>query len=242
MMKNATLNWVRLPLEGVENCRELGGYSVKNGQQTNWHKFLRSSDLSKLTSADCSFLDAYGVNQVIDLRSADEIEKTPHPLMTADFCDYTNIPLITGDVSNLVFSQEDFTMAKMYVELLETSEGITPVFKKIAQTEGNILFHCAAGKDRTGVVAMLLLSLVGVSRQDIVSNYEVTFTNIPSLVAAFKTHEHTIKEEYLQSKPESIITAYEHIESKYGSTEAYLIEKGLTTQEINQIIQRFITK
>lgn len=241
-MRNATLNWVRLPLEGVENCRELGGYSVKNGQQTTWHKFLRSSDLSRLTNDDSSFLNAYGVNQVIDLRSEDEIKKAPHSLMKADFCQYDNIPLISGDVSNVVFSQDDFTLAKMYVELLETSDGITPVFKKIAQTEGTILFHCAAGKDRTGVVAMLLLSLVGVSKQDIISNYEVTFTNIPALITAFKAHDHAIKEDYLLSKPESIIAAYEHILTTYGSTQSYLIEKGLTTEEINQIIQRFITQ
>lgn len=242
-MKSAQLNWVRLPLEGVENCRELGGYSTSEGQQTTWHTFLRSSDLNALTNEDIRFLEQYGVKHVIDLRSADEIEKMPNPLATTKFNSYINIPVIHADVSNIVFSDTGSKIADFYIELLKNSKGITDVLKSIASQDGATLFHCAAGKDRTGVIAMLLLGLAGVAKKDIVTNYEVTYSNIEQLRAKYAAQMHMYKnvsEEMIFSKSEYIIQAYNYLIDNYGSVENYVNQLGLTEEEIQNIKNRFI--
>lgn len=238
-MKNASLNWVRLPLEGVLNCRELGGYPTSNGEQTAWHTFLRSSELSQLSPKDTHFIKSYGIHTIIDLRAEEELVYSPNPLAThADFT-YEHHPLLTGELNNPMFANPTFQMGDMYVDLLENSPGIAPVMQTIARSEKGVLFHCSAGKDRTGIIAMLLLSLVGVSREDIVSNYEVTYTHIRPMFdvkiegAPFDMDK--MNPEFLYSKPASIEKAIEHLQKNYGDAASYLKTKGLTSTEIEQI-------
>lgn len=240
-MKNASLNWIRLPLVGVENCRELGGYNTIHGEQTRWHTFIRSSDLSEITEEDKNFLINYGVKTVIDLRSADEANQYPNPLANEDNIHYINIPLLNSDVANLIFSDSNFTLGKMYIDLLQNEDGIKKVFQSIVKADGCVLYHCSAGKDRTGIISMLLLALAGVQKQDIISNYEVTYTNIEKLREKFKAYS-LPNEEFLLSKPESIIEAYNYICERFGNAENYLLKIGITENEIDTIRNRFILK
>ncbi len=241
-MKNAKLNWVRLPLESVENCRELGGYNTQYGQQTKWHALLRSSDMSKLTEEDIIFLKEYGVHTVIDLRGADEIEIKPNGLENTAFCQYHNIPLITELVSNIAFTTEKQNMGDFYVELLENNQAIKQIFECIAHAEeGSIIFHCAAGKDRTGILAMLLLSLAGVEKKDILSNYEVSYTNLESMHNLEKLHE-KIPVELIYSKSEYIAKAYDYLRSNYGTVEQYLLAKGVEQDAVMAVRTRLVGK
>ncbi|WP_057915294.1 tyrosine-protein phosphatase [Peribacillus muralis] len=240
-MKNAKLNWVRLPIDSLENCRELGGYSTKIGQQTKWHSYLRSSDMSKLTQEDKEFLKEYGVKTVIDLRGEDEIETHKNPLADEDFCQYHNIPFITGRVSNITLSSHEFFIEDFYVDLLEQkNDQVKRIFDVIDQAEeGCIVFHCVAGKDRTGILAMLLLGLAGVEKKDIVSNYEVTYTNLESL----QQNENkfgNIPKEYLYSNRDYILRAYEYILQTYHSVDQYLMAKGVEQDVIDRVKQRFL--
>jgi protein-tyrosine phosphatase len=240
MMKNAKLNWVRLPIDSLENCRELGGYSTENGQQTNWHSFLRSSDMSKLTQEDFVFLKEYGVKTVIDLRGEDEIETHKNPLSEEDFCHYHNIPFITGRVSDITLSTYEISMGDFYVDLLEQNDSVKRIFDVIAQAEeGCIVFHCQAGKDRTGILAMLLLALAGVEKKDIVSNYEVTYTNLES-IQQYDNQYGNIPKEFLYSNRDYILRAYEYILQTYHSVDQYLMAKGLGQDVIDRVKQRFI--
>ncbi|MFD1334471.1 tyrosine-protein phosphatase [Oceanobacillus iheyensis] len=240
-MKNAKLNWVRLPLASVENCRDLGGYSTEFGEQTQWHSFLRSSDMSRLTQEDNDFLKQYGLKTVIDLRGADEIKTHKNPLEESDFCQYHNIPFITMEVSDITLSTQSMMMGDFYVNLLEQkSDAVKKIFDVIGQTEeGCVLFHCAAGKDRTGVLAMLLLALAGVERKDIVSNYEVTFTNLESMHDLVGSYEN-IPEEYMYSNRDYILRAYEYILENYQSVEQYLLAKDVDQDTIDRIRKRFV--
>ena len=240
MKKNAALNWVRLPLDGVENCRELGGYSTENGGQVKWHTFLRSSDMSGLTEEDIIFLEEYGVKTVIDLRREDEIELRQNPLSESDFCDYYNIPFSGQSVLELSIAKDAF-MGDFYVTLLEESNSVKQMFDTIALAkEGAIVFHCSAGKDRTGILAMLLLGLVGVEKKDIISNYEVTYTNLESFhdVTNIGIALEKIPMEFLYSRKEYIIRAYEHIIEKYESIENYLQSKNIEQVVIDRVKER----
>lgn len=238
-MKNAELNWVRLPVKNLENCRELGGYITGEGNQTKWHSFLRSDNMSKIEAEEIEFLKVYGVNTVIDLRGIDETSTHKNPLEDFSFCDYHNIPLAVQPISEMNFNLHA-TMGDFYVSILEESPAIPEVMKTIAAaSEGCVVFHCMAGKDRTGVIAMLLLGIAGVEQKDIISNYEVTYTNLES-IQEYKNLSTGIPESYLYSKREFIIQAYEHIINKYKSFELYLVDKGLTEEEIINLRNRLI--
>ncbi|WP_179288104.1 tyrosine-protein phosphatase [Terribacillus saccharophilus] len=241
MMKNAKLNWVRLPINSLENCRELGGYSTEYGDQTKWHSFLRSSDMSKLSKEEIVFLREYGVKTVIDLRGEDEIETHKNPLAEEDFCEYYNIPFITEQVSDITFSSNVNSIGDFYIDLLkQNNDSVKRIFDVIDQAEeGCIIFHCAAGKDRTGILAMLLLGLAGVEKKDIVSNYEVTYTNLESLQQIENPHG-DIPKEFLYSNRDYIIRAYEYILHTYQSVEHYLLEKGVGKDMIDRVKGRLL--
>ncbi|MBT2648784.1 tyrosine-protein phosphatase [Bacillus sp. ISL-34] len=240
-MKNAKLNWVRLPIDNLENCRELGGYSTKFGQQTKWHSFLRSSDMSKLTREDIVFLKEYGVKTVIDLRGEDEIETHKNPLAEEDFCEYHNIPFITEQVSDITLSTYKLSVGDFYVDLMEQKkDSVKTIFDAIDQAEeGCIVFHCAAGKDRTGILAMLLLGLAGVEKKDIVSNYEVTYTNLES-IQQYENQFENIPKEFLYSNRENILIAYEYILHTYQSVDQYLMAKDVGQDVIERVKRRFL--
>lgn len=243
-LKNAKLNWVRLPIDSVDNCRELGGYNTQYGEQTKWHAFLRSSELSRLSTEDIAFLKAYGVKTVIDLREDEEIAKQPNPLANEEFCQYHNIPLMARQQtsSHILESIDKLHMGDLYVGMLERSDAFKDVFDVIGDAaEGCVLFHCQAGKDRTGLIAMLLLGIAGVEKKDIVTNYEVTYTNLESMLRKYAGQsERTYPQEVMYSSPAYISQAYEHIQSNYGSCERYLQAKGVSEETINRVKLRLI--
>ncbi|CAM3716748.1 tyrosine-protein phosphatase [Marinicrinis lubricantis] len=240
MKKNAKLHWVRLPLEGIENCRELGGYSTSRGQQTEWHRFLRSSDMSRMTQEDKQFLKEYGVTTVIDLRGEDEMQTHPNPLAGESFCTYHNIPLITRQVSEMERPAEDAFIGDFYIELLDHHAAVKRIFDTIADApEGCVLFHCQAGKDRTGVLAMLLLGLAGVAQKDIVSNYEVTYSCLESVQKQEIVFDH-IPTSFLYSHRDYIVKAYEHLVAHHQSVEQYLLAKGVEPSVLDRVKPRLV--
>lgn len=238
-MKNAKLNWVRLPLASLENCRELGGYSTKDGQQTKWHSFLRSSEMSQLTEEEIDFLKAYGVRTIIDLRRENEIAEQWNPLSVREDFDYHNIPFITQsifDITKYKGVKDDFTMGDFYIELLGQKEAVKNIFETIYHADGCVLFHCRVGKDRTGVLALLLLGLAGVEKKDIISNYEVSYTKLESLHDV----ESDLPVNYLYSNREYIIQAIDYIMENYGSYEEYLLSTGLSDEVLSSVKHKLI--
>lgn len=241
-------NWVRLPLDGATNVRELGGYPTISGGQTKFHRFLRSDDLGRLTEYDKRFLYNYGVRAVIDLRDASEAEAMPDCTIGPDVV-YVNIPLLdfnAAEVSELErkFSAESFSMEPIYQRILENFEGIRQCFRFIADApKGCVLFHCAVGKDRTGVLAMLLLSLAGVDKWDIVANYVQTWANLmrddafrsewfDSQCNAFRTG--------MTSNPETIEFAYDLMEADHGEVEGLLLECGVPDEDVAAVRSRLL--
>ncbi|WP_156288633.1 tyrosine-protein phosphatase [Oceanobacillus salinisoli] len=239
-MKNPKLNWVRLPIKSLENCRELGGYNTEYGQQTRWHSFLRSSDMSQLEEGDISFLEAYGVKTVIDLRREEEIARAKNPLAERETFDYNNVPFMTKSIFDITKYNEDhsdFTMGDFYIDLLGQKQAVKKIFETIYHAEdGCILFHCRVGKDRTGVLAMLLLGLAGVERKDIVANYEVSYTKLESLHDV----ESTLPVNFLYSHRDYILKAYDYIIQTFGTFDKYLIAIGLTEDMLDAIKVRLI--
>lgn len=169
-----------LPLKGARNTRDLGGYAYRAVDGTRGvtasGAFLRSGSLTRLRAADREFLRAYGLTRVVDIRSDFEVRHWPDPYSRRpeSGVGYVHIPMLDQLNSSGFRGALPECMFDVYRDLLDDSaSSIRRVFEAL-DTDGCALFHCRAGKDRTGVIAMLLLRLAGVSDEDIVADYVAT--------------------------------------------------------------------
>ncbi|MDO4798206.1 MAG: tyrosine-protein phosphatase [Coriobacteriales bacterium] len=241
-------SWVRLPLDGAFNVRELGGYPVANGDQTKFHRFLRADSLGRLTAWDAQFLYDYGVRAVVDLRDTSEVEDFPDQVIAADVA-YANTPLLGFNIADaraveqMVF-ETDFSMDMVYRTILENYEAIRACFRFIADAPpGCVLFHCSVGKDRTGILAMLLLSLAGVDKWDIVADYVQTRPNLMR-DEIFALDWHDASNESFRASMESsadvIEHAYDLVELEHGGVESYLLECGVPDEVVASVRRRLL--
>ena len=225
-----------LPLEGTGNTRELGGYRTVGGGRTVPGRFLRSDGLQELTGEDNRSLYEYGVRCVLDLRSELEVGQQPDALQEGFV--YRRFPLIDHIQSDNMAGLLPATMEEMYCSLLDGSgDTLAAIFREMLRYPGDcVLFHCTAGKDRTGVVSMLLLALAGVDEDTIVADYAATEALMKEKFNRQRAKLRTLMgievPEYVGwSRPESMERTLRHLRERYGGAKAYLIRIGLSEEE-----------
>ncbi|MEX0408669.1 tyrosine-protein phosphatase [Aquibium sp. LZ166] len=171
--------------DGVANFRDLGGYMTAASRSVRWGRVYRSSALDKMTEDDGSLFLSLGIRTICDLRSAREREQAPTMLPPACKADIHPMEIVSSAghrLKDLVASESPTTEAyraimvdgyRSYVR--EHAEQFRRLFELLGD-EGSypLLFHCAAGKDRTGVAAALLLAVLGVGRDEIFDDYLLT--------------------------------------------------------------------
>ena len=185
-------NYRRLPLNGALNCRDLGGYPAEEGKMTSYHVFYRSDGLYQLTETDWKLLYEYGVRVILDLRSASETSHQSY--QSAGYGIETfSVPLQSQEINledlmkRLKGADEAFirSMTMDYSDMVRSNPaGIARILNLAVESleKGAVLFHCTAGKDRTGILTALLFLLCGVPEVDIVADYQVTWTYIKSMI------------------------------------------------------------
>ena len=164
-----------LRLEVAHNVRHMGGYTTKDGRTTT-DVVVRSAGLHRLTEAGVGHLADHGIAAIVDLRSTVERERDVTPSLS-----HTSIRHITS----AVFEQDQSPVGQapefpgyfvVYQRMLETGrEAYRTLFEVIAETDGRVLFHCTAGKDRTGVAAALMLGLAGVDAETITEDFSHSY-------------------------------------------------------------------
>jgi protein-tyrosine phosphatase len=165
----------RLEWEGCLNARDLGGYATLDGRETRWGAVVRSDSLSALTEAGQAALADYGVRTIVDLRLQSEIDEQPNPFAEPGEhgIAYHNLSIIDPAAG---FPPDTYTLAENYLWMLDRfGATVAEVLTGIARApDGGVLIHCAAGKDRTGLVSALLLALAGVPEETIAADYALT--------------------------------------------------------------------
>lgn len=233
-------------LEGAHNLRDLGGVPLPGGGQTRFGAFYRMDDPCGLTAADLARLDALGVRTVIDLRFAEEVARRPHPLAVAPGIRYENVPLGMAMFDTPENQAMLADMGAFYCYLLDHGgDSWRHIFRLALATDGAVLFHCTAGKDRTGVMALLLLSLAGAADEEIVADYELTEATVLPRIAqllpicppGFPVAHF---ERALHAYPESIRAALQHLHAAYGDAATYLAAQGLTAAELAALKARLV--
>jgi protein-tyrosine phosphatase len=232
----------RIVLSGALNVRDLGGYPRKSGGITKSGVFLRSDSLHNLTKEDIDQLLALGVTMQMDLRSVYEISSNPSKLSGSKNVSYHNISFL-DDIHSSDFKNIPKSMVDMYCGLLDnSSEKYAAIFRAFLSNKGICIFNCTAGKDRTGVVAMLLLKLAEVEEEAIIADYSVSAANLAMEIALkkqqMKKAGYQVPDYIYVSDPEDMKVTLNYLKEKYISIEGYLNFCGMTAEEINLLRKR----
>ncbi|CAN7573088.1 tyrosine-protein phosphatase [Phenylobacterium sp. LjRoot225] len=168
-----------LPLQGGRNFRDLGGYRSADGRQVRWGRIYRSGVMSGLTLADMSYLSGLGVEVICDLRSVQERTSQPNPFQKAEAPRVvgTDYDMMSFDGLHRATTRAEAVdaFAASYVQFTEIlAPQYTDLFARLVRRETPLAFNCSAGKDRTGMGAALILSVLGVPRETVVADYRLT--------------------------------------------------------------------
>jgi protein-tyrosine phosphatase len=234
-----------LKLEGAHNLRDLGGYPTRDGRITASGRFLRSDGTGTLSEGDVAKLLSMGLKLVVDLRSPSEAEALPSRLRGLDGLRYLHLPLIDHVQSGDLAGNFPDSMAKLYVSLMDEGKArMREIFEALAEADGLRLFNCTAGKDRTGVVAMLLLELAGVGKEAIIADYATSAANMAGLferqAAALRARGVKVPAYLFESNPGDMEQAVEHLFAVYGSAAEYLATCGVAQPAIDRLLRLLV--
>jgi protein-tyrosine phosphatase len=236
-------------LEGASNFRDVGGYLTTQGQRVRRGQVFRSDHLAGLTHGDVARLQRLGVGYSLDFRGAAECAATPYGIAGVQRVALTIEPTVIARMQNLV-AQGIVPTTEETVELMrETYRDFVnrnaPTFgrflKHLVEQPTPQVFHCTAGKDRTGFAAALLLSALGVDRSTIEHDYLLT-NQLYKRDARLEGqgHPHVMKVLW-QVQPEFLQAAFETVESQHGGMREYLHGAiGLSPQEVTELRRRLL--
>jgi protein tyrosine/serine phosphatase len=263
-----------LPLDGAANARDLGDLPTDDGTGTARHRLLRSDNLQGLTPGDVRLLvDGIGLRTVVDLRTDVEVAlEGPGPLTREPEVDIRHLTLFPEsgkrtdvDADTVLPWQEDgeddrrrspmgdglpdpgSTAVAFYLGYLrDRPDNIAAALRTIASSDGATVVHCAAGKDRTGVVIALALSVAGVLRDRIVADYAATAERMTPLLARLKSSE-TYRED-LDSRPDdshrpraqTMETLLGYLDEHAGGPLGWLAAAGFGPQDAARLRARLV--
>jgi protein-tyrosine phosphatase len=219
-----------IALEGTQNFRDIGGYRTVDGRRVKWGMIFRTADLSKLTKSDVVTVGDLGIQTVYDLRSTGERRSAPDAFTGRSATvslDYdTNAQAIIAALrSQPTPAALRSALATTYPELLTTLQPeYRQLFDGLLAGQGATLYHCTAGKDRTGMATALILSALDVPRETIYADYLMSnrfyhpaanATPMGGLSPELSAALMGVDESYLRA-------AFDAIDAKYGSVKGYL--------------------
>ena len=240
-----------IALEGCLNFRDLGGYPTADGRLVRWRQVFRSDALHLLTPSDIARLrDELRVRDVVDLRSSAELRSEGQGPLAAQDVRFHHVPLFDGEVRGEDReSAAQISLADRYVFLAELAgEPIARVITTIAAADAGAVFHCAAGKDRTGVISAILLGLLGVPDDVIVADYVATRENLDAIadrlsaLEGYRAMLAALPPDTMHANPETMVEFLERLRAAHGSLEAYARHAGVTADAISRLRGRLLVE
>jgi len=229
----------RIRLPGTTNLRDLGGYPTTDGQTVRWRTLLRSDALHWLDDSGRALLAGVGLRTVIDLRTAEEASAAPSALHRSGLR-ILHVPLFsTSAIGGLPPD-----LAALYSYMIDECGA------SIAEAVGRLcagdalpgLIHCTAGKDRTGLVAALILEVIGVPDEIIVADYAMSDGHLDPGAAGVISRIRTVSGAgqwldlaALGAQPRIIRSALARVREQAGSVTGYLRRHGLTRSDIDSL-------
>lgn len=249
-----------LPWEACFNVRDVGGYPTDSGGRTRWRSLVRADNLRRLTPAGRAALADYGVATVIDLRAPFERQIDPSPFATGPAPPgapvYLTIPILDSkgrDAAVAAAIDTAPTVEAMYRLLLDRCrEQIGTVIRAIAAApDGGVLVYCHAGKDRTGLIAALLLAVAGVRTSTIARDYALSDTYLRPLYDAQLRDERDAEKRLAlarqlysplnEAAPRTMTATIAGLDERYGGVSGYLRGAGVAEADLERLRARTLS-
>ena len=221
----------RLPTAGAPNFRDLGGYPAAGGKTVAWGKVFRSDDLQGLTRPDLDLMNTLGIRTVVDFRDQQEVSRHPDRL-PASAANSVNIPIEAGKLmlgvadGNLTARKTAGIMLSVYRALAHDFQPAFREFFALLACPENLplLFHCTAGKDRTGFAAALFLSALGVDRETVLDDYMLSNECLKNKYVAGIDYDDVMQPLFAVSR-DYLAAAFAVIDDQYDGMDTYLRER-----------------
>ncbi|WP_245644135.1 tyrosine-protein phosphatase [Paraburkholderia oxyphila] len=226
-----------IPMDHVQNLRDLGGLIGADGRRVAPHRLYRSGNPALGTPADFARLAALHLDDVVDFRAASE--KTPAEAAFGALFPWMADPVLAGDLSPAAIvpmlkrstpEQMHRFMVDLYRQFPQDYQAQFARFLKLAEADKTLLYHCTAGKDRTGFATVLLLSALGVDRATVIANYlESNRYNAAGNARALAQLQKigvapAVAQPLLDVDPDYIGAAMAVIDERYGGMQHYLVD------------------
>ena len=243
-------------LDGPLNFRDLGGYPIGRDRFVRTGLLFRSDGLDTLTPRDAQLLmDVLELSTVVDLRSDEELARTGPSLLEQGGLVVRHLPIV--DRTQQFFGDGEPRISSAYLKIIaDAQERFVAAVQLLADLDGPAVFHCAAGKDRTGLLAAFVLDLLGVDDDLIADDYAVTaaimpafrqridrrMANEPELRKRMEESGRTaeVLDEMLSARASTIHVVLTALRAEYGSVEGWLLQKGLGTSAPDRLRNRLI--
>ena len=238
-----------LPLVGAYNFRDLGGYPVAGGRVTRWDRLYRSDTLHELTLGDIETLDDIGLRTVIDLRTPEEVSRNGRGRLAGSDRGYLNLSVLpTEGGESVAAPAPEAGMGERYLWYLEVgASALVRAFEALADERSYpVVFHCTAGKDRTGVLASLVLEACGVDRDAIVTDYVLTEERLDLILERLRRDPHVgprlenVARSRLAVEASAMERFLEGLDARFGGVRGWAAEAGLDEAVLDRMTQLLV--
>lgn len=252
------LNWIEL--DGAVNVRDIGGTPTVDGGSIAHRRLLRADNLQDLSPSDITHLiETIGVKTVIDLRTNNEVDSEgPAPLTRLGQIRHVNHSLLPergngADAAGALLTRrdrlvnrypDDLTCSSYLGYLEERPDSVVAALRAIAGSPGPAMVHCAAGKDRTGVVVAFALTIAGARRDAVINDYAATAERIAAIIDRLRRSDtYAVDVDRLPvdkhtPRAETMASFLAEIDRRYGGVLAFTAEHGLSEQHTEQLRAR----
>ncbi len=247
-----------LGMENSPNFRELGGLQINGKYQVKEDMLYRSGSFSHLPESDEQKLMATSINRIVDFRSSFEIEREPDHIPAAMGAEYVPCQIGSLDPNAMggfmkVLSGKDFKRSQVDSLMIMANQGFvgsitdyTPLFKTIQEKESVVLFHCTAGKDRTGLASSLILHILGADWDTIMADF-LRSNEALAKMDTKKLEMYGIPADRAKLlggvEPEYLEAAWAGITEKYGSVDEMLEQEfGIGEKEKKALRKKYLEK
>jgi protein-tyrosine phosphatase len=252
------VGWI--DLDGAANVRDLGGLPTDDGRRVADRRLLRGDNLRDLSPADVTLLvTGIGLTTIIDLRSAEEVAAAgPGPLTRVEAMQHAHHSLLPELGQKTAADMMAIRLAAahdrypgdvrcgLYLGYLEERPAqVMAALRGIAQASGAVMVHCAAGKDRTGVVVALALSVASVRRDAVIADYAASAERIGAVLARLRSSQTRADiddrpDEEQTPRAETMAAFLDQVDSRYGGAGGWLSAHGFTADDANALRARLL--
>lgn len=231
-----------VPLQECINFRDLGGYATGDGRRVRWNRLFRSDAIHFMTADDAEYVQKkLGIVTVLDLRNPEELEGQSRGMMDEPWLRYHNLPFLGGRKIIPPSPGEDpvVRLTGIYQEILQKAGNqIAEALTTLADSENlPAVFHCTAGKDRAGVLAALVLGVLGVDDHQIMSDYLLTNQIIDRLGQRLRARPGNEKRslDSFKAWPQAMEQVLSEVGSGYGDAAGYARAHGVSDATIGRL-------